>query len=299
MVALHVLGNGFDLQHDLPTAYAPHLKKIAVEAERFHGEWECYSDAEDLWSDVEANLAHPDMDMLLQHLESYAPDLLSEREGDRDGIIHEAEQLLDFPLEEFARRADEALEEQKPLGIFQKIFGPRDCFLNFNYTHTLERLYEIDPSRVLHVHGEVGGEPLILGYAPGALRDLPELHEWDDEESFDYYRSIAHGALEKRLKEFEKTYQVERMSEFLTRVPRHFDRVVVYGFSFGLVDKPYFDRLAELLEDVPWMVYAYDRSALEDACSRLDEYGCGITYQKQVLEEKSSQRTSRPTATTG
>ena len=141
MVALHVLGNGFDLRHDLPTAYTPHLKKIAVEAERFHGEWECYSDAEDLWSDVEANLAHPDMDMLLQHLESYAPDLLSEREGDRDGIIHEAEQLLDFPLEEFARRADEALETRNPLGIFQKIFGPRDYFLNFNYTHTLERLY--------------------------------------------------------------------------------------------------------------------------------------------------------------
>jgi len=56
---------------------------------------------------VEGNLAPPDMDMLLQHLESYAPDLLSGREGDSDGIVHEAEQLLNFPLRHQLERARE------------------------------------------------------------------------------------------------------------------------------------------------------------------------------------------------
>lgn len=54
---------------------------------------------------VEENLAPPDMDMLLQHLENYGPGLLSGREGDSDGIVHEAEQLLNFPPRRQLRRA--------------------------------------------------------------------------------------------------------------------------------------------------------------------------------------------------
>lgn len=286
MVTLHVLGNGFDLHHGLPTKYIPDLKKIAIMAERFSGEWECYSDTGDLWSDVEELLASPDTEMLLQHLEIYAPDLLSEREGDRDGIIHEAEQLLDFPLEEFARRADEALDRKLPLEMFEEIFGPNDCFLTFNYTHTLERLYQSDPSRILHLHGEVGGERLIFGYAPGALRELQELHKWDEEEGFDFYRATAHRALEERLKSFEKPYQLERMVEFLKLFSHQVDRIVVYGFSFGIVDKPYFQLLSKMLGDVPWTVYAHNEDALEAACSRFDEYSCGITYERKILEER-------------
>ena len=288
VVTLHVLGNGFDLQHGLPTRYDPDLKKIAIQAERFPGEWECYSDAGELWSDVEENLAYPDTEQLLQHLEYYAPDLLSERESDRDGIVHEAEQLLSFPLVEFAGRADKALEHKQPLEMFEELFGPKDCFLTFNYTHTLERLYQADPSRILHLHGEVGGEPLILGYVPGALRELRELHEWNDEDNFDYYRSSAHRALEQRLKAFEKPYQLKRMTEFLKQFPRLLDRVVVYGHSFGIVDKPYFDQLTKSLGDVSWTVYAHDKDALEVACSRLDQYACGVRYQGHVLEARPS-----------
>ena len=29
-------------------------------------------------------------------------------------------------------------------------------FLNFNYTHTLERLYGIASERILHIHGQIG-----------------------------------------------------------------------------------------------------------------------------------------------
>lgn len=163
MVALHILGNGFDRKHELPTSYSPHLREIAIRSERFTGEWDCYSEAGELWSDVEEYLAFPNTDGLIEHLECYAPDMLSERESDRDGIIHEAEQLLSFPLEEFARRADEAVEQARPFAVFQKMFDPGDFFLTFNYTHTLERLYLIDSARILHLHGEVGGEPLILG----------------------------------------------------------------------------------------------------------------------------------------
>lgn len=138
MPTLYILGNGFDLQHDLPTRYTPHLKDLAVRQERFRGEWNYYSDVEDLWSDVEANLAYPDIDTLVQHLEQYAPDMLSDRESDRDGIIHEAQQLLHFPLEDFAQIADEAVASAEKIEKFQRFFDSDGYFLTFNYTHTLE-----------------------------------------------------------------------------------------------------------------------------------------------------------------
>ena len=284
MVALHILGNGFDRKHELPTSYSPHLREIAVRSERFAGEWDSYSEAGELWSDVEEHLAFPNTDGLIEHLEFYAPNMLSERESDRDGIIHEAEQLLSFPLEEFARRADEAIEQARSFAAFQRLFDPDDFFLTFNYTHTLERLYLIDPARILHLHGEVGGEPLILGYAPGDLRELRELHEWDHEENFDHYRSTAHNAIEKRLLDFEKTYQTKTLAGFLDKVRGKVDEVIVYGFSFGRVDRPYFHQLASEVGALPRTVLAYNEDAVQKACVQFDQYKCGIKYERRVFE---------------
>lgn len=283
MSTLFVLGNGFDLQHRLPTRYDPHLKDLAIKAERFPGEWESYSIEGDLWSDVEERLARPDVDMVLEHLGQYAPDLLSDRESDRDGIIHEAEQLLTFPLDEFARNADAKLASAAALKKFEGLFHPDDYFLTFNYTHTLQRLYRIAPSRILHVHGEVGVSRLILGYAPGSLQGTEILGEWDDEENFEFYRSRAYGAVSRRMADFEKAYQHEAMNEFISRIPQSPRRVLVYGHSFGSVDKPYFDHLARRFNDVPWIVCAHDYQALDAVCSALDAYGVGVTYERHVI----------------
>jgi hypothetical protein len=280
---LYVLGNGFDLQHDLPTNYNPDLKAIAVSEERFIGEWESYSIEGDLWSDVESQLAHPDFDLVLEHLEQYAPDLLSDRESDRDGIIYEAGQLLSFPLDAFAQIADDELERASTNSKFTGLFRPDDYFLTFNYTHTLQYLYGVDPSRILHLHGEVGVSRLILGYAPGSLQGSEVLRQWDDEENFEFYRSRAYETVARRLADFEKVYQHEAAKDFISRITQPPSRVLIYGHSFGIVDKPYFDQLAREFRDVTWVVCAYTDRALDDVCRALDTYGLDIAYERYVL----------------
>lgn len=283
MSTLFVLGNGFDLQHGLPTMYDPHLKTIAMKAERFPGEWESYSIGGNLWSDVEERLAHPDIDLVLDHLSQYNPDLGSDREGDRDAIIHEAEQLLTLPLDEFARRADENLDYTVPLQKFGGLFQSGDRFLTFNYTHTLEYLYRVDPLRILHLHGESGVSRLILGYAPGTLQGTRILRQYDDEENFDFYRSRAYGAVARRMNDFEKVYQHERLVDFIGAITQPLRRILVYGHSFGAVDMPYFEYLARTFKDIPWTVCAYNDVALEDACQAFDGYGLGIAFERNVL----------------
>jgi hypothetical protein len=283
MSTLFVLGNGFDLHHSLPTKYDPDLKRLAIKAERFPGEWESYSIAGDLWSDVEDQLAHPDVHLVLEHLEQHAPNYLSDRESDRDGIIHEAEQLLSFPLDEFAQNADVRLATVDRHEKFAQLFQPDDHFLTFNYTHTLEVLYGMAPSRVLHLHGEVGVSRLILGYAPGSLQGTEILHQFDDEENFEFYQSSAYGAVARRIAAFEKAYQHEAMIEFIDRIHQSTSRVMVFGHSFGGVDRPYFDHLARAFNDVSWTLCAHDDQALVDVCRAMDAYGLGITYECYVL----------------
>ncbi|MGI9821947.1 bacteriophage abortive infection AbiH family protein [Agromyces sp. Marseille-Q5079] len=283
MSTLFVLGNGFDLQHGLPTRYDPDLKALALKAERFPGEWESYSIEGDLWSDVEAQLAHPDVDLVLEHLGQYCPDYSSDRESDRDGVIHEAEQLLTFPLDEFAQNADDELDGVTPLHKFSGLFGRDDYFLTFNYTHTLERLYGADPSRVLHIHGEVGVSRLMLGYTPGSLQGTEVLRKWDDEESFEFYQSRAYGAVAQRLATFEKPYQHEALIEFTCQISRRPAQVFVYGHSFGSVDRPYFEHVARRFINVPWTVAAYNERTLDEVCGALHAYELGIAYERSVF----------------
>lgn len=282
MPNLFVLGNGFDLNHGLPTRYDPHLKTLAIAAERYVGEWENYSIEGDLWSSVEEGLAHPDVDSVIEYLAQFAPDYTSDRESDRDGVVVEAEQLLHFPLDDFARRADARLDEAAPLPKFTRLFQPGDFFLTFNYTHTLERLYDVEPSQILHVHGEVGRSPLILGYAPKSLRGAETLHAWDNEETFDFYFSSAHGIVEDRLRTFEKVYQTAAVDDFVSRMPEPPNHIVAYGHSFGSVDRPYFALLRQQFDEARWTISAYSTLALQEACTAFDDYDLAVQYDGMV-----------------
>lgn len=283
MSTLHVLGNGFDLNHGLPTRYDPDLKDLAIQGERFPGEWESYSIGADLWSSVEQQLAYPDVDIILDHLDNYSPDLSSDRESDRDSIIHEAEQLLAFPLEVFAENADEKLETTKPEAKFVDLFRPDDYFLTFNYTHTLERLYGVPPSRILHLHGEVGVSRLIIGYEPGALKGIESLDKWDDEENYEHYRSRAYDAVKRRLAAFAKLYQHQTLNDFVDRIPQPPNRIVVFGHSLGGVDRPYFNSLARQFPDAQWTMCAYSEGTLNVVCAAFDAYGLNVPYDVRVL----------------
>lgn len=283
MSTLYVLGNGFDLSHGLPTNYDPDLKKLAIQGERFCGAWEGYSINADLWSAVEEQLAHPDVDLILNHLGSYAPDHSSDRESDRDGIIHEAEQLLEFPLERFAELADEKLDTTEPVVKFANLFREDDYYLTFNYTHTLEYLYEIPSSHILHLHGEVGVSPLIIGYEPGALARIAPLDEYDGEENYEHYRSTAYGAVKRRLAEFEKVYQHEALNEFMHNISPAPDQIVVIGHSLGSVDNTYFRSLVKRFPEARWTVCAHKASNLDTMRAAAESYDLGVTYDMRIL----------------
>ena len=88
---LFIIGNGFDIAHDMPTGFASHFRCFADKRE-YNNFWELYQSKEDdIWSDFENSLAHPDYNNLEQIFEGHQPDYLSDRESDRDDIILQAQ----------------------------------------------------------------------------------------------------------------------------------------------------------------------------------------------------------------
>lgn len=108
---IFVIGNGFDLAHNLPTKFDPDFKNIALNYEQDNF-WDLYQSREnDIWSDFENLLGCPDFGALEEIFDGYEPDYLSDRESDRDSIIYQVDLngKLQDALYEFADNAEDCL----------------------------------------------------------------------------------------------------------------------------------------------------------------------------------------------
>lgn len=283
---LFIIGNGFDLAHGLPTKFDPDFKEIAEKNESISYFWDLYqSQGVDIWSDFENLLAKPDFNFLTEIFDGFSPDYSSDRESDRDGIIYQVELNgnLEQSLYDFAIQAEDALTSVEPKLEFLDQFDENDLFINFNYTHTLEQVYNIENDRVLHVHGEVDHDNLLLGYPAGEFE--PENFQYDvrgkgrgpyrevDFKDYidgieDYYVRAAYDDLISKTKSFKKAPQLEIVAEFLHNF--EIEEIVVKGHSIA-IDFPYFEYFNVKFSNAKWIFYAFDdgtRWNIEDVVQR-------------------------------
>ena len=278
MNRLFIIGNGFDRDHSLPTAYNPHFKEIAERTEQTSYFWDIYQSREvDIWADFENCLAHPDFNSLEEIFDGYAPDYSSGHESDRDAIITQVDlngKLLEA-LYAFADRAECEVSNISPLPKYKDCFGQNDLFVTCNYTHTLERIYNISPCNVLHIHGEVGKNNLILGYPEGnyeaekyyydvrqkgrgpyRIVDIEEhVEDMLKEELMDYYTYTAYVSLIEKTKSFYKSPQTKELKAFLKKV--NVDEVIVIGHSCA-IDFSYFEYINRKFPSARWLFNPFD-----------------------------------------
>lgn len=125
-------------------------------------------------------------------------------------------------------------EEKKGtvIGIYKDFFNLIDSketlILNFNYTDTLKRLYsnEINESKIIHIHGELSNpkNPIIFGYAA----DDKESRDWIDKKDNEYMRNIKKHLYKRTDNERKLTYYLKGTPEI---------NVTILGHSCGLSDK--------------------------------------------------------------
>lgn len=268
---LFVIGNGFDLAHNLPTRFDPDFRNIARKHEQDNF-WDLYQSREnDIWSDFENLLGCPDFNTLEEIFYGFEPDYFSDRESDRDSIIFQVELngKLQDALYEFADNAEDSLRNIQANDFIEQILNSDGYYISFNYTHTLEDIYDIPWEQILHIHGEVGNNNLELGYPKGNF--APEKYSYDvrgkgrgsyieiEIEDYingieDYYVRTAYAELIDKCKSFYKEIRIDLLKDFLDNNQCKIEEIIVYGHSCA-IDFDYFSYLNTRYSNAYWKFY--------------------------------------------
>jgi hypothetical protein len=173
MTILYVIGNGFDRHHKMATSYVDFGEFLSCKHREVRRLVDNYFATYDeyFWHHFEEELAHFDVEMLVQDLEHFIVPYSADDWS--DAYHHDYEYELDRAVEGLSKGLLTAFTDwvgqialPDGLAVPQARIDPAARFINFNYTRTLQELYRVPDDRVWHIHGVAGGtEPLVLGHA--------------------------------------------------------------------------------------------------------------------------------------
>lgn len=155
----------------------------------------------------------------------------------------------------------------KPNTSFQKLINPNeDYFLTFNYTRTLEEIY--NAKNVFHIHG-VQGSKKAFGHQK----------QYDDYiENFCKQNLIPLSCLEGVKYLFEITEKdtrkiYENSKKYFDSLDQNIQEIYSYGFSFSLVDMIYIFGICHSLNTTNITWYLSDFSSID----QIEQYKKNIT----------------------
>lgn len=273
METLHIVGNGFDLAHGIASKYLDYKEYAWQHASHnnyYLGVLEnCYSQKDIksgelmLWSNLESALG--DLDFKQAFLLG-----TEDIEPEEDHELRYQAQMEDAP--EFMLRNMFAVFHELFDAWVNSIsinverleciphFDPQGLFLSFNYTETLEILYNIPKAKIRYIHGRRNSkDKLIVGHCNNIdgndyLPKDPIIYEYQA------YRSIAKVVNDERKNVADIIFENNDFWKQLSNI----DKVVVYGHSLSYVDQAYFKQVANNIKpESEWYFSIYYRNPQE------------------------------------
>lgn len=297
---LLIIGNGFDLYHDLATKYSDyrnwlldHDKQVVTDFASFDYAKECLeresgpyfkfgSTEEDdrRWSSLEESLGIEWDDLCYETLEHTYPNLTDDNPGWDDFWI-ELQVRLEY-LKKLTRGRFREWVESIDVSKAKPVLELPDTasFITFNYTPTLEHVYSVRPDRILHIHGSVLNKDALLQFGSPDNNPFELQKVLEDKYGVDdfYGATIQQGVTvacdrcADTWKNIEGNYDV--LNHFLDTFAK-IDTVIIMGNSFDKVDKPYYrDVLAPRYRDAEWVFCEHESNGdkhydIDDFCREL------------------------------
>ncbi|MAA92944.1 MAG: hypothetical protein CML22_06670 [Rheinheimera sp.] len=262
MKTLYVIGNGFDLHHRLPTSYGgfkefARYSPFARAFERYFAFSVRYKTLDEVWNELEQNLSEFSVDDLIDHKTDYYDD-----DPHEDQFNYEVDTEIDNLTVGLVKALHDYLTpaEIHPIRAGTYLELDHDArFINFNYTNTLQRIYQIPPANICHIHGTLSGPTqLVIGhglehseYEPPKPIDESRYTDEQLSDMFDDFSQKSQDAIESAhcyynlsIKDTQSCIAMHH--DFLYAL-HDIERVVVLGHSLEEVDYPYFELLNELV----------------------------------------------------
>ena len=299
---LYIIGNGFDIAHEIKTSYwnfrcymERYAEDFLLEFEKLYGFYPFDPDDyhitqkmqkkviklreeslyHELWKSFELGLGQPDEGEIqsfcdsavesLQDLESgpvQIEDTLNECFDEQFRFVEKLQKYLLLWIKQV--RLHKAMVKKKEL-----LNNHDDLFLTFNYTPTLERIYHISPSQICHIHGGIPPyctELPVIGHGNRAEIESRRKMQKECDEVFDE----GGASINKAFADFyQRTYKntdqaMQRNIYFFDRI-KGVEEIIVIGHSLGNVDIPYFSEILNRAGiEKMWTIYYHCESEIVD-----------------------------------
>lgn len=281
---LYIVGNGFDLNHRLPTGYG-HFKAYVRTHDRDVYDWiEDNVPAGESWADLEVALAYLDTDHIVDSLEHFMGSDADEEWSDsgHHDFQYEVDRVaggLGGTLHQLFAEWVSTIQIPDARSAHNRLAGLdiNATYLTFNYTRTLTSVYRVPADNILHIHGEStdADSELVLG------------HAWAPEERTSLFDVVNHEDSDHRLIEamqslddyFSDTFKpskqiIEDNTDFFAGL-EEVHQVVVLGHSLSPVDAPYLVAVVHALKHrlVPWTVAVLPDDDVGEKTARLEAVG--------------------------
>lgn len=292
MKTLYILGNGFDIHHELDTRYQSFAKYLAETNLDLYEQLQSYYGLPDvtsplltdeeyaLWSRFEEALADLDYEGVLEDFSDLIANPGAEDFRDRDW--HSYQIQMELVIESLTKTLIRLFNnfilevDYSTIPAHKLIQLEEDShFLSFNYTKTLHEVYDIHENRITYIHNKAtNNDPsLILGHGtdpsnfvveeekePEGLTE-EQSYEWRERKGDEYdssYESAKQEILTYYTKAFKNTSLIIQNNVAFFDSLSGVEKVIVLGHSLSPVDMKYIEKLKEnLSESVIWTVSFY------------------------------------------
>ena len=229
---LYIIGNGFDLKHNLPTSYS-HFADYCNSQELYHDLYEQINEGFDeistdsLWSNFEEGLGKPNQVLMNKFYLAYV-------KNEKNDLFLNFLSQLKFAFKDWICSVKRLITNKLPKRYY---IDENSAFISFNYTNVLEALYLIPSSKIFHIHGyakDKQEEESFHGYIFG--HGFEELKIKDHIDSKDYLTKDF-------INELHKQYQIDELHNFLSKENLNVNSIMVLGHSLNKIDDRYFNYI--------------------------------------------------------
>lgn len=178
-------------------------------------------------------------------------------------------------------------------GILKSLFDAECIFVNFNYTPSLESIFEIDEGRILYIHNRFPVKSTVPFTSEDLINEIIEsgkkkfqfgstenrLEEWDEKLSLVSLKSkgklLDRKNIEEKVHSIYRSFSknlIDNYENLENFVPADkVEEVVVIGHSFMGVDELYYrDVLVPMLKDSKWTFFCH--GSRDTAHAFVDKY---------------------------
>ncbi len=299
---LYVIGNGFDQRHGLKSSYGEYHEYVHNNTPNvedflyqyfFLKEKLYIKDEKYYWCNFENDLASFDAE---QFYSDY--DNVSEGTGDQEnpqrsdyyGVEDEMKEESENRYSDIKQSFWNWIEEISKTEIEPKNmhFEKDAIFLSFNYTPTLENVYDI--SSVLHIHGYIGDsneEKLVFGHGEDSSEG--EVPAFDEDGESNYSPVFDSQAASHALfYQFQKPVKdiIDKNLFFFDSL-KYIEKVVVLGHSLNEIDMPYICRIRDSISDSSsWIIVCYTDDDRQRAKTVMENIGVAADSRKLLSWEE-------------